>query len=183
MKQDIIEKIEIPEGIEVSVEDNLVTMKSGNKENSRRFNFYGVELKKEGNEIVIEAKKASRKELKVAYTTKAHINNMIKGLQEPFEYELEIAFVHFPMTVEHNKENNKLIIKNFLGEKKERSANILPEVEMEINKEIITLKSHNKELVGQTAANIEKATHVRMKDRRKFQDGIYMTKKPGRIIG
>ena len=43
MKTDVIEKIEVPEGIEFSVEDNLVSLKSGDKENSRRFNFYGVE--------------------------------------------------------------------------------------------------------------------------------------------
>tara|TARA_Y100000310_G_scaffold345132_1_gene462063 strand:- start:647 stop:1195 length:549 start_codon:yes stop_codon:yes gene_type:complete len=182
MKTDITEKIEIPEGIEFSVEDNLVTMKKDGKENSRRFNFYGVELKQEGKDIVVEAKKANKKVLKVVYTTRAHVKNMIRGLEEPFEYTLEIAFVHFPMTVEHDSSNSELIIKNFLGEKVSRSAKILPGVEVSIDKEIITLKSHDKELVGQTAANIEKATHVRMKDRRKFQDGIYVTNKAGRAI-
>tara|TARA_Y100000310_G_C20590232_1_gene767583 strand:+ start:638 stop:1186 length:549 start_codon:yes stop_codon:yes gene_type:complete len=182
MKTDVIEKIEVPEGIEFSVEDNLVSLKSGDKENSRRFNFYGVDLRKEGNEIVVEAKKANKKVLKVAYTTKAHVKNMIKGLEEPFEYKLEIAFVHFPMTVEYDSGNEQVIIKNFLGEKRDRSAKILPGVEVDIAKETITLKSHDKELVGQSAANIEKATHVRMKDRRKFQDGIYMTVKAGRAI-
>jgi len=182
MKAHIIEKVDIPHGIEFSVEDNLVSMSIDGKRNSRRFNFYGVELKKDGNHIVIEAKKASKKELKVVYSTKAHINNMVKGLEEGFEYKLQIAFVHFPMTVEHNKEKNELIIKNFLGEKKPRKAKILSGVEVEIKKELITLRAHDKELVGQTAGNIEKATHVRMKDRRKFQDGIYLTEKPGRTI-
>jgi len=183
MKHHIIRKVDIPEGIEFTVEDNLVTVKFEGKENSRRFNFYGVELKKEGNSIVVESKKATKKELQVIYTTMAHINNMIKGLQEPFEYKLEIAFVHFPMTVEYDKSNNKIIIKNFLGEKKDRSAKILPGVEVDVGKKEIIIKSHDRELAGQTAANIEKATHIRNKDRRKFQDGIYMTAKPGRIIG
>jgi large subunit ribosomal protein L6 len=179
MKKQLTEKIEVPEGIEFSVEDNLVTLKSGDKENSRRFNFYGVELKKEGKDIVIEAKHSRKKELQVVYTTKSHIKNMLAGLQEPFEYKLEIAFVHFPMTVELDKETNVLKIKNFLGEKRDRSAKILPGVEVDLGKNKITLKSHDIELAGQTAANIEKATHIRQKDRRKFQDGIYMTERPG----
>lgn len=180
MKQNILEKIEIPSDIEVSIENNEVTIRSGDKENKRKFSYYGIEIKKEDNNIVIEVKKATKKELKVAYTIKAHINNMLKGVKEDFEYKLEIAFVHFPMTVE--KETDQIVIKNFLGEKKPRTAKILPGVKVDIDKKIITISSHDKELAGQTAGNFEKATHIKNKDRRKFQDGIYLTEKPGRII-
>jgi len=182
MKQNIIEKIEIPAEVEVSIENNEIIIKLGDKENKRKFSYYGIEIKKENNNIIIEAKQASKKEMKVANTIKAHINNMLLGLQQSFEYKLEITFVHFPMNVEHDKENNQIVIKNFLGEKKPRTAKILPGVEIIIDKNIITLTSHNKELAGQTAGNFEKATHIRNKDRRKFQDGIYLTEKPGRKI-
>ncbi len=178
MKQKIVEKILIPEDIELNVENNKVTLKFDNRENSRRFNFYGVELRKEDNEILVESKKSNKKELKIIFSTIAHIKNMIRGLKESFEYKLEIAFVHFPINVEYDKTNNKLIIKNFLGEKKNRIAEIYSDVDLEINKNIISLKSYNIESAGQTAANIEKATHVKNRDRRKFQDGIYIIKKP-----
>ena len=178
MKQKIIEKILIPDDIESSVENNRVILRFNNKENFRRFNFYGIELKKDGNEILIESKRANKKELKIVFSTISHIKNMIKGLKDGFEYKLEIAFVHFPINIEYDKANHKLIIKNFLGEKKNRIAETLPDVDVEINKNIILLKSHNIESAGQTAANIEKATHVKNRDRRKFQDGIYIIKKP-----
>ncbi len=84
------------------------------------------------------------------------------------------------MLVEVNKNKNILLIKNFLGEKKPRVAKILPGVEVNIEKNIITISSPNKELAGQTSANFEKATHVRNRDRRKFQDGIFIIKKPMR---
>jgi len=105
---------------------------------------------------------------------------MINGVQKKFTYELKIAASHFPMTVK--VEGNKALIKNFLGEKKNREAEILPGVEIEVGKKEIILKSCDIELAGQTAANIEKATQVKNKDRRKFQDGIFLTKKPRREI-
>ena len=115
-------------------------------------------------------------------TNSKHVTNLLLGLQKKFVYKLESCFVHFPMTVEYDKKNNQIVIKNFLGEKKQRIAKVLPGVEIDIDKNIITLTSHNKELAGQTAGNFEKATHIRNKDRRKFQDGIYLTEKPGRKI-
>jgi len=40
------------------------------------------------------------------------------------------------------------------------------------------VRSGNKYAAGQTAANLEQATRVRKKDRRVFQDGIFIVEKP-----
>jgi large subunit ribosomal protein L6 len=77
-------------------------------------------------------------------------------------------------------DKNKLIISNFLGEKVSRHATILPNVDVQIKGAKITITSNDKEAAGQTAANIEKASIVRNRDRRVFQDGIYIIEKPGR---
>lgn len=53
---------------------------------------------------------------------------------------------------------------------------------MKIEKDVIKIESFNKEAAGQTAANIEKTTMVRAKDRRVFQDGIFITEKYGKEI-
>jgi large subunit ribosomal protein L6 len=115
-------------------------------------------------------------------TVTAHIKNMIKGLTKKFKYKLQISNVHFPMTVTLDKSKNELVIKNFLGEKKERRIKIAKEVEVKVNKEEIEIESISIEKAGQCAANIEKGTKVRNKDRRIFQDGIFITEKPGRIF-
>ena len=76
-------------------------------------------------------------------------------------------------------EGNKLAVNNFLGEKIPRYAYILPNVEVQIKGSLITILSTDKEAAGQTAANFEKATKVTNRDRRIFQDGIYIHDKPG----
>ncbi len=58
----------------------------------------------------------------------------------------------------------------------------LPEAKVDIKGTSITVSSSNIEAAGQTAANLEKATRLTGRDRRIFQDGIFITEKPGRKI-
>ena len=105
---------------------------------------------------------------------------MIKGVLEGYQYSLQICFVHFPMTVRIDKD--KFFVKNFLGESKERRAQILPNTEVKVAADKITVTSPDKEAAGQTAANIELSTRITNRDRRVFQDGIWMTKTPDKNI-
>jgi large subunit ribosomal protein L6 len=77
-------------------------------------------------------------------------------------------------------EGDKFKIKNFLGEKIERTAMICPNTKVSIKGNIVEVSSVDIEKAGQTAANIEIATKIRNRDRRVFQDGIFITEKPGR---
>lgn len=176
MHKELTEKIEVPAGIEVIIEGDLITLKKEGKKIGRKFS--GFKIQKEKNFLVLEEKKATKSEKKLMKTTKAHLNNMILGLEKNYTYKLQICAVHFPMNVTHDKVKNELVIKNYLGEVKPRKAKVLPGVEVKIDKEIITIEGHDKEKTGQTAANIEKAVKINNKDRRVFQDGIYITEKP-----
>ena len=180
MKKSLSKKIIIPESVEVTINENKIIIKGPKGQNSRTFDFGKVHLEKKENEILLSHKKATKNEKKIINTIVAHLKNMIRGVQEKFEYKLKICSSHFPINVKI--EGNKVIIKNFLGEKVGREM-IIPEgAEVTLDKEIITVTSTNREIAGQAAANFEKITKIRNKDKRVFQDGIYIINKIGRDI-
>jgi large subunit ribosomal protein L6 len=69
------------------------------------------------------------------------------------------------------------VIQNFLGERSPRKALILDGVTVKAKGDDVTVEGIDKEKVGQTVANIERATAVSRRDIRVFQDGIYLTSK------
>ena len=103
---------------------------------------------------------------------------MNKGVTKGFEYKMKTVFSHFP--IKTSVEGNEFIIQNFLGERSARRAKILEGVNVEAKGEDITVQGIDKEKVGQTVANIERATKVKKRDIRVFQDGIYRISKGGR---
>ena len=105
----------------------------------------------------------------------SHISNMIAGVTKGYEYKMKVVYSHFPIQLK--AASDELVINNFLGERKSRSAKILAGTKVEIGKDEVLIKGINKESVGQTMANIEQATRVRGFDIRIFQDGIYLVEK------
>jgi large subunit ribosomal protein L6 len=168
------ERIEIPKGVSIEKDKDTITVKKDDKVISKKIDKE-IPIKMGKNVIECKYEKTDKKMKKKIKTAFAHISSILKGLEKNYEYKLQVCFVHFPITV--SLEGDTFIIKNFLGERKERTAKILPEVDVKIEGEIITIQSYNKEKAGQSAANIENACKVKNKDRRVFQDGIYMIEK------
>jgi len=166
-------EIEIPEGIEVELQDEVLKVRGEKGEVSKRFYYPKLRLKKVDNKLVIEAKDNKRKTLAIVGTWRAHIRNMFKGVTKGFEYRMKICHVHFPMNV--SVEGDKVVIKNFLGQKDERYAKILEGVEVKVEGDEIIIRGIDKEKVGQTMGNIENATRlITRRDRRVFSDGIFL---------
>jgi large subunit ribosomal protein L6 len=180
MNKDLERNINIPEGIEVVINGNKITVKGNGKEIFKEFNIHKISLTSKDGKVTIGANGATRRESKMIGTIWAHINNMIKGSQEDYIYKLEICNIHFPMNVKI--EGDKIVIKSFMGETTQRISKILPGVKVDIKGSEITVSSHDIEAAGQTAANLEKATKLTSKDRRIFQDGIFITNKRGKKI-
>lgn len=180
MAKEIQKVADIPEGVEVKVENGLVTVKGSKGEVSRNLKSPKIEIEVKDNQIQISTKKGTQREKKMIGTITAHTKNMMKGVSEGHNYKLKICSGHFPMTVTFK--NNELSVKNFLGEKIPRIIKTNPDVTINVNGSDITVEGIEKEKTGQTAAAIEQLTRVTNKDRRIFQDGIYITIKDGKEL-
>jgi len=168
----------LPDGVSATLENNMLTIKGEKGEISRVFSHPKINVSLEKNVISIKSKDVRRKEKALIGTFKAHIKNMIKGVNEGFTYQMKTVFSHFP--IKTSVEGQEFIIQNFLGERSARKAKILEGVTVESKGEDVTVTGIDKEKVGQTVANIERATRVKRRDVRVFQDGVYRTSKGGR---
>ncbi len=170
------EEIEIPQGVELSIENKTITVKGEKGSISKTLSHPKIDLKLNGNKFEISCiKSPKRKEKALIGTFKAHINNMIKGVTEGFEYKMKTVFSHFP--IKTNVEGDAFTIQNFLGERSPRKAKILEGVKVETKGDEVTVSGVDIEKVGQTAANIERAGKVTRRDIRVFQDGVYVISK------
>ncbi|MEK6850045.1 MAG: 50S ribosomal protein L6 [Nanoarchaeota archaeon] len=176
MKQKIQEELEIPSGFSCGFDGKIFNASKGSVSLSKKIDVPSIKIEIKGNKIHLSTEKGNKKELKYIKSSIAHIKNMFLGLENKFVYKLEACNVHFPMTLK--VEGNYLLINNFLGEKVPRRAKIMSGVDIEVKGAKITISSHNKEAAGETAANIEKATKIKNRDRRIFQDGIFIVEKP-----
>jgi large subunit ribosomal protein L6 len=175
---EINEKITLPEGVTSTFENDKLTIKGEKGEISRVFSHPKIDIKLTGNIIELHSKNIRRKDKALMGTFIAHINNMKRGVTQGFEYKMKTVFSHFP--IKTMVEGNEFIIQNFLGERSPRHAKILDGVNVDAKGENITVTGIDKEKVGQTVANIERATKVKNRDIRVFQDGVYRISKGGR---
>ncbi len=180
MKATITEGIEIPEGIQIQLEHGLITVQGSRGTIQRKVSLPGISITKDNHNLVFSTPKGTLREKRMIKTTMAHVNSMMHGVNEGFVYELKICSGHFPMNV--STDGKTVIIKNFLGEKVPRKASIIDGVTVRVEGDKVICEGSDKENVSQTAARIETATKIKGRDRRVFQDGIYVTIKAGEPI-
>jgi large subunit ribosomal protein L6 len=173
-------RVEIPEGIDVSLEESVVVVKGPKGEIRKTMKYPGVIMRKDGNEIVIEADNPKKRQWAIIGTYGAHTKNMIKGVSDGFEYKMKVIYSHFPMSVK--VEGEIISVENYLGEKVPRKTSVVGECEVKVKGTEVVITGKNIEEVGQTAANIEQLTKVKNRDPRVFQDGIYLIEKDGALV-
>jgi large subunit ribosomal protein L6 len=149
--------IEILEGVEVRIEGNKVIVKGPKGEISREFSSE-FKIAIEGNKISIIPprfeKKIKGKQLKriesLWGTTRAILNNMIKGAKDGFQKKLEIEGIGFKALLSGKDLELWLGFTNSLKVPAPEGINFL------IEKNVITVSGADLEKVTQTAAIIKK---------------------------
>ena len=171
---------DIPSDVQVEVNGNEVVVTGGGKENRRVFKAKHVEITKTEGHIQIHTASPKKKDRADVGTVMGHIKNMVIGIEKGYQYKLKAVYSHFPMTIKI--EGGFMQVDNYLGEKSPRKMKLVPNVEVKLQGQDITLTGHSKEAVGLCAGQIEQLCTVHNRDRRVFQDGIYIVEKNSKAL-
>ena len=144
--------ISIPQGVEVNVNGNIVTVKGKMGELSQEFSD-GVTLKIEDGSLTVERVSDSKPHKAQHGLYRSLFSNMIEGVSKGFTKELELVGVGYRAS----NQGQKLDLA--LGFSHNIVLELAPEVKVETVSEkgknpIVKLTSFDKQLVGQVAAKI-----------------------------
>ena len=143
--------IKVPEGVNINLQDNKITV-SG-KLGSLEQDFYDVIINHENNLITLSRNSESNEVKSKHGLYRSLIFNMVTGVNSGFTKELELVGVGYRASVQGQRLDLSLgFSHNILFE-------IAPEVKIETTSEkgknpIIKLTSHDKQLLGFVAAKI-----------------------------
>lgn len=165
----------VPAGIEIKADKGIVFVKGPKTELQRKFPSKEIEIVSADGKLEVKQKVKTAFARTLVGTFTAHLENMINGVQNPYVYLLKVTYTHFPMTV--SVAGSEFQVQNFLGAKKPRKVKLPAGVKVSVQGEIIKIESADIELAGKTATLIESSTHISNRDRRVFQDGIYIIQK------
>ncbi len=176
----MVEKtITIPDGVNIDIKDREIIVKGPKGEIRRSFDDPRhneiVSISRQGNEIKIASDSDKRKIKALVGTLSRHVTNMALGVSNGFKYTMKVYYSHFPISI--SVKGDEVHIKNFIGEKGARIAKVIGKANVNVGKDEVVVSGIDIESVGQTAANIEQACRLTKRDRRIFQDGIFIAEK------
>lgn len=167
--------VDIPDDTKAQSEGKKITITGKKGSVVKDFTHSHIRIERTDSGFRVCSESNRKKDRALVNTMAAHIQNMVKGVNEGFTYKLKIVYVHFPITLK--VEGTKILIQNFLGERTPRVTDIVGAAEVSIKGDDVLVIGSDIDAVAQTAANIQHATRVKRKDLRKFIDGIFVYSK------
>jgi len=141
------QSIQIPDNVEVKINDNLIFVKGPKGELNQELNpEIKVEIK--DKEILVNLKEDKKENAPIWGTYRALIANMVTGVSKGFEKRLLFEGVGFKASVN----GNKLVLN--LGFSHPIEIEASKGIEFKVEKNTITVSGPDKNLVGQIAANV-----------------------------
>ena len=139
--------IAIPSGVEVKIENNVVTVKGPKGSESVAYREE-VKVSVVENEIIVEPNSTDRKTGALHGLFRTLIANAVEGVSKGFEKSLNVNGVGFKIA-----QQGKDLVLN-IGLSHPVLVQAVPGIELSCDKTTITVKGIDKELVGQFAAKI-----------------------------
>ncbi|MFS9161864.1 50S ribosomal protein L6 [Streptococcus oralis] len=140
--------IVLPAGVELTINDNVVTVKGPKGELTREFSK-DIEIRVEGTEVTLHRPNDSKEMKTIHGTTRALLNNMVVGVSEGFKKVLEMRGVGYRAQLQ----GNKLVLA--VGKSHPDEVEAPEGITFELpNPTTIAISGISKEVVGQTAAYV-----------------------------
>lgn len=143
-----LKPIEIPQGVEVKLDGNTVTVKGPKGELSRELH-QDIKVNIEGNVVTLERPSDHKDHRALHGTTRSLISNMVEGVSKGFEKSLEIIGVGYRA----QKQGNKVVINAGFSHPVEIEPIEGIEIDVPKNTQLI-VKGIDKEQVGAIASKI-----------------------------
>jgi large subunit ribosomal protein L6 len=151
--------INIPQGVDIKIENNTVSVKGPKGELSQKIDpDIKVEIKDAELKVTRPTEQKRHKAMHGLY--RALINNMVEGVSKGYTRKLELVGVGYRVEVINND-----ILDLTLGYSHHVYFKVPPEIKIKTDVEkgknpLITLESHDKQLVGQVASKIKSLRKV-----------------------
>lgn len=144
--------IQIPQGVTVEVKDHVVTVKGPLGELSQNVDPE-IDVKVQEGEVIVSRPTDQKRHKAMHGLYRSLVNNMVEGVSKGYEVKLELVGVGF------RAEAKGQLLEMNLGYSHDIVFELPPEIKVEAKTErrsspIVTLKSHDKQLLGHVAAKI-----------------------------
>jgi len=143
-----LKHLHIPEGVEINIDGETVTVKGPKGELTRNIH-QDMKVNIEDNVLTVERPSDNKAHRELHGTTRSLIGNMVEGVSKGFEKSLEIQGVGYRA----QKQGDKVVIN--AGYSHPVEVDNREGIDIEVPSQAkITVKGIDKELVGAVAANI-----------------------------
>lgn len=140
--------IEIPSGVDVAVDGSTLTAKKGNLQES--LVVIGTNMAVENNQLIFTISEDTKQNKAYWGTYRSLAANMIEGLHKGFEKKLEINGVGYKSVLKGKVLNLQLGFSHPVNYDVPEGITI----EVDAKENTILIKGHDKQVVGQVAAEI-----------------------------
>jgi large subunit ribosomal protein L6 len=141
--------INIPAGVEVTINGLSVKVKGAKNEISRTFPA-GVLITKENSEVVVMPQNEGKAARALWGTVRMHVANMVEGVTKGFTKQLQIEGIGYRA----NLEGANLVLN--MGYTHPVAVEAPEGIAYKVDKNIITISGYDKEMVAKMAAQIRR---------------------------
>ncbi|MDD2380103.1 MAG: 50S ribosomal protein L6 [Mariniphaga sp.] len=146
--------IKLPSGVELKISDDFVVSVKGPLGELKQKISPNIKVETENDEITLVRSAETKQQKSLHGLYRSLINNMVEGVSKGFEVKLELVGVGYRAEVLPNN-----VLDLVLGYSHHTYLQLPPEVKVEASSDkrsnpIVTLKSMDKQLIGQVAAKI-----------------------------